>query len=172
MIGITNSNTSTIYVGPTEPTSGVRIWLDTDEDGASAVNSVNGHNGTVVLDADDVGATTPWVKKWVNANGSSSSFSAQTIQIDLSQYQEVRIQYEVYQTGSDCQVCVDFTVPSSQFVTYFGVNDSGANYGFRRSMKVTTSGVVFGKAVEKTASSTGNSTEKTDRMIPLAIYAR
>lgn len=85
MIGITNSNTSTIYVGPTEPTSGVRIWLDTDEEGASAVNSVNNKNGTVVLDADDVGAMSKWELLWTNASP-TSSFAAQTIAVDVSGY--------------------------------------------------------------------------------------
>lgn len=50
-----------------------------------AVDSVNGATGTVVLDADDVGAMSEWVLLWTNASP-TSSFAAQTIAVDVSGY--------------------------------------------------------------------------------------
>ena len=78
-----------VYVGtsaPTDPTT--KIWLDTDEPGMSVVSSVNGMTGTVVLDADDVGAMSKLELLWTNASP-SSTFAAQTVSLDLSGYDAV-----------------------------------------------------------------------------------
>ena len=45
-----------VHVGTSAPSdTDVKFWLDTDEQGQSAVTSVNGRSGAVTLDADDVG---------------------------------------------------------------------------------------------------------------------
>ena len=88
-----------VYVGtsaPTDPTT--KIWLDTDEPGMSGVSSVNGATGTVVLDADDVGAMSKWDLIWENASP-ASSFSAQTISVDLNNYDYFAIQLVFSNTG-------------------------------------------------------------------------
>lgn len=86
-----NSIDDIVYVGGTAPTDpDTKIWLDTDSGGASAVNSINGKAGTVILDADDVGAMSDWELVWVNASP-TSSFAPQSIQLDLSSYDFVAI---------------------------------------------------------------------------------
>lgn len=77
-----NSIDDIVYVGGTTPTDpDTKIWLDTDSGGASAVNSINGKAGNVILDADDVGAMAEWDLLWTNASP-TSAFAAQTIQCD------------------------------------------------------------------------------------------
>ena len=89
-----------VYVGDDAPTDpNTKIWLDTDASGASAVNSINGKAGTVVLDADDVGAMSKMTLLWTNASP-TSTFSGQTVQIDLSTYSHVFIVFTPNSTGS------------------------------------------------------------------------
>lgn len=161
-----------VYVGndaPTDPNT--KIWLDTDASGASAVNSVNGKAGTVVLDADDVGATTPWITVWENASP-LSNFSNQTITLDLSEYEEAMVEYQVYANATNNAFFLIFRIPCQSYPAYIGINSSGANYGFQRPTQFSTGSVVFGTATEKQLGATGNATQVTNRMVPIRIYAR
>lgn len=48
---------SGVYIGDTEPTDpDVNVWLDPDGEASGVVTSVNGKQGDVELDAEDVGA--------------------------------------------------------------------------------------------------------------------
>lgn len=89
-----------VHVGSSAPSDGnIDIWLDTSSVGQSAVTSVNGANGSVVLDADDVGAMSKWVLLWTNASP-TSSFASQTVQLDLSGYDFYAIEF-LRDTNSD-----------------------------------------------------------------------
>ena len=155
MIGITNSNTSTIYVGPTEPTSGVRIWLDTDEEGASAVNSVNGKAGTVVLDLDDICFAT---LLWTNAS-ETSSFATQTIQIDLTDYDWISMVIR-HRTSE----ATYYTIFCPKGIKTAATMLSGEGTGIGRDFTPSDSGVLCG-----TGTKPGTAWDDT-RMIPVAIY--
>ena len=81
------TNVGSIYIGTSEPSNkNIKFWLDTDEPGMSAVSSVNGKTGTVVI--DDI----PMTLLWTNASP-SSSFAAQTVPLALSGYDYVYVRY-------------------------------------------------------------------------------
>lgn len=149
-----------VHVGtsaPTDPTT--KIWLDTDEPGMSAVSSVNGATGTVVLDAEDVGAMSKWELLWTNASP-SSGFSAQTISLDLSQYKWILVSLRhfndntsrtiwIVEKNNTIHVC---TAPSNTF---------SANPA--RNITANNTGVTF--------SSGYNASYATDNgAIPVTIY--
>lgn len=150
-----------VYVGtsaPTDPTT--KIWLDTDEPGMSGVSSVNGATGTVVLDADDVGAMSKWELLWTNASP-TSAFAAQTVSLDLSGYDFVL----VYAMWSKT-----YQQPVPPFFAFIGIVDailiglqSNNAASLERSFNVTSTGVAFG--VGKLGGSTNN-----EMLIPYRIY--
>lgn len=148
-----------VYVGtsaPTDPTT--KIWLDTDEPGMSGVSSVNGATGTVVLDAEDVGAMSEWTLLWTNASP-TSSFAAQTVSLDLSGYDAVLV-----------TSCLATTATNQDNAMLVMVGDSArlcgtdnANNAFNRDLTVLSSGVQF------YTGQTGTSSQNGSR-IPLKIY--
>ena len=163
MIGITNSNTSTIYVGPTEPTSGVRIWLDTDEEGASAVNSVNGKAGTVVI--DDI----PMTLLWTNASP-TSDFSAQTVAVDLSDYDFVYIELR-YLSGATTLRSVLIGVGNDYRAV--GIENVEPAYYMQTEQRVivtSTTGVAFSDAYTHNFNSNTGGAVNNARLIPQRIY--
>ena len=148
-----------VYVGtsaPTDPTT--KIWLDTDEPGMSAVSSVNGMTGTVVLDADDVGAM-HWDLLWANASP-SSSFAAQTVSLDLSGYDAVFITGGYSKDYNTVLAPVFLTVGEKGQFMLIGQNGKVGT----RDMTVTVTGVQFDVGYYDAAS--GNNTYA----IPLKIY--
>lgn len=155
---------STVYVGASAPTDpAVDIWLDTDEPGMSAVSSVNGRTGPVVLDAPVVGAMSKWVKLWENAS-TTSAFSAQTISVDLSDYDFVCILY--YDS-------TPATHTTRSFFAEVGTNgmlDCTETHIMRRSATVNTSGVVFGNGTYMGAYPSATMTDYNDFCIPYKIY--
>lgn len=135
-----------IYVGPDEPEDPkIKLWLDTDEQGASAVNSVNGKNGTVVLDAEDVGAISGDLL-WENASP-TSAFAAQTVALDLASYQVVMITFVANapaQSGTTLLSKGSFILPVGEFgffITYVKYGSSFFNY--ERQVTVNSNGIVF-----------------------------
>ena len=135
-----------IYVGTSAPSNPkVQLWFDTDEEGVSVVNSVNNKSGTVVLDADDVGAMSKWELLWTNASP-ASSFAAQTISIDLSNYNMILVQISTISNTPTDNVY--------GFITYLAsINDgnpiimvygsSGTNRLGTRKFTTSTTGVSF-----------------------------
>ena len=125
-----------VYVGtsaPTDPTT--KIWLDTDEPGMSAVSSVNGKTGTVVI--DDI----PLPLLWTNASP-TSSFSAQTVAIDLTDYYFVLVEF-YSDTGNTRGVnAILARNGSAQRTGFSGVNQNRLAF-LKRDATVSISGVVF-----------------------------
>lgn len=133
--------------------------------GDAGVSSVNGATGTVVLDAEDVGAMSEWVLLWENASP-TSEFAAQTISLDLSGYDAFLI---VSNWASN-------TVRLFAQICFLGengvyrINGSTSNARFYAASRVATiaaNGITFTAATEATAS-TSSSTDGS--VIPYKIY--
>ena len=107
----------------------------------SGVSSVNGATGTVVLDADDVGAMSKWVLLWTNASP-GSSFAGQTVQLDLSGYDIVVVLGRVNTTSDNYCSCIAFKGIGNflGFVTY---HSTASKIGRYRWVTPSDSGVVF-----------------------------
>ena len=158
-----------VYVGtsaPTDPTT--KIWLDTDEPGMSAVSSVNGKTGTVVLDLDDIGFMT---LLWTNASP-SSSFAAQTVSLDLSGYDAVFVISNLMTTGeNNTGVFVRKGLATeTNIVMYGAIVAASAMTVQRRGVTATDTGVVFSDAKLKAATSNSAGSTENSRCIPLYIY--
>lgn len=130
----------------------------------SGVSSVNTKTGTVVLDADDVGAMYEWDLLWTNASP-SSSFSAQTISLDLTNYSMVLILYYDFYDGSGGLLStigiIDSPILDNRQQIGFGWWTTG-RYGVR-TFKPTTTGIEFG------ACNYNNATNNSDG-VPYLIY--
>ena len=164
-----------VYVGtsaPTDPTT--KIWLDTDEPGMSAVSSVNGATGTVVLDADDVGATPAWTLLWTNASP-TSSFSGQTVQLDLSPYSEVLISASNNASNAlvnDYIMIINQYKHSMDFQINVVPNQTGAATTIARTVQFVSNGITFSDGIQKDPNFNGEVTVNNVRQIPLFIRAR
>jgi len=160
-ISVQDAIDDAVHVGtsaPTDPTC--KIWLDTDEPGMSAVSSVNGHSGTVVLDPDDVGAMWKWELLWTNASP-ASSFSAQTVAIDLTNYDFVAVFAMWSKTYQ--QICpLNLVYIGAVDALLIGLQSNSAA-SLERLFSVSTSGVTFGTG--KLGGSNNN-----DMLIPFRIY--
>ena len=161
-----------VHVGtsaPTDPTT--KIWLDTDESGMSAVSSVNGATGTVVLDADDVGAMSEWELLWTNASP-SSSFTAQTVSLDLSNYDAVFVISNMMTTGeNNIGVFVRKGLATETNIVMYGAIVAASVMAVqRRGVTATDTGVVFSDAKLKAATSTSAGSTENSRCIPLYIF--
>ena len=150
---------SPIHIGTSAPSDGnITLWLDTDEPGMSAVSSVNGATGTVILDADDVGAM-HWNLLWTNAS-SSSSFAAQTVSLDLSGYDIILI-IGVFSANYNTVLAPVFsTVGEKGQLIFVGQNGKVGS----RDMTVTATGVQFDVGYYDATS------DKNAYAIPLKIY--
>lgn len=150
-----------VYVGASAPTSdAVKIWLDTDEPGMSAVSSVNGKTGTVVI--DDI----PMTLLWENASP-TSAFSAQTVQIDLSDYDYVCVLVK-YNVSSPIQWTEFAPVGSDIYITRnVTANTSPYMYMTARRGTISSTGIAFLTGTQSTPSSGG---DYTTVCIPLKIY--
>lgn len=142
----------------------------TQAEAASPVQSVNGATGAVVLDADDVGAMSAWELLWTNASP-TSAFAAQTVSLDLSGYDAVRIVFKLVQSGT---AGTKLNSMISQFVnvgdgglnlyiTQAGGDWAGTAYLNERSFEVNTTGVYFYDNRERNRNVNTNN-------IPIYIY--
>ena len=105
----------------------------------SGVSSVNGATGTVVLDADDVGAMSKWVLLWTNASP-TSNFAAQTVSLDLSGYDLIMVS-AMWSTGNQQIIQpVITTVPSGD--CRIDTTDTTAK-NLDREFTVSTTGITF-----------------------------
>lgn len=156
-----------VYVGASEPSNpDVKVWLDTDEPGMSAVSSVNGATGTVVLDADDVGAMSRWELLWTNANP-TSSFAAQLVSLDLTDYDVIQVFIaQDNNMANNFYQCIIFkeNIDKSHFV----VGCLGGKFT-RRFIAYTANGINFSAA--QIANSYGGSfTDSNTSLIPWQIW--
>ena len=149
---------SVIHVGTSAPSNpNVQLWLDTDEPGMSVVSSVCSKTGTVMLDLNDIGFAT---LLWTNASP-TSSFAAQTVSIDLSEYSFVLVGLN-QDTGNNNYIYTEIALVDGKIHMFMG-NFSGTVT--RRMTTVTTAGVEFGNGQTGTSFSTDNA-----KMIPISIY--
>lgn len=158
-----------IHVGASAPTDpNVKIWLDTDEPGMSGVSSVNNKTGTVVLDADDVGAMSEWVLLWENASP-TSAFAAQTVSLDLSNYDAVFVDSISYATEDPHITCICPKGIQTRIFRANAAESSNAKMWIAsREATVSNSGVVFSKALQSTV--TANEGTVNNALIPFRIY--
>ena len=130
----------------------------------TAVSSLNGETGTVVLDADGIGAMPKWVLLWTNASP-MTSFAAQTIQLNLSGYDFVKIVFNWYVGQSEgTKFCQDFMCGEKSYA--FRPDNGG--YISIRALTISNSGIAFDDCIESqgtAASSTNNSA-----CVPVYIY--
>lgn len=132
----------------------------------SGVSSVNGATGTVVLDADDVGAMAEWVLLWENASP-TSAFAAQTVQLNLSSYDAVFIYYQNSTPKSYGSPII--LVGTPEYVFRFSSNNGNNQRYFTRSATVTTSGVEF-SACQYFQQGSSNGTAQNTDLVPVKIY--
>ena len=128
------------------------------------VQSVNGATGTVVLDADDVGAMSKWTLLWTNASP-TSAYGEQTVSLDLSGYQMVAVVLNRATNDTTKNTTLVFVGSASKCLVY------QAAYGLypaSRNATVSTTGVAFSVGFDNgnsTAAGTSNSVG-----IPYQIY--
>ena len=123
----------------------------------SSVSSVNDATGTVVLDADDIGAVSKLELLWENASP-SSSFAAQTVSLDLSGYDAVLIKAtttsnnpsDEYYGFFNTLAFVGDGIKTVMFFCSGNTNRSG-----HRMAQATSSGVTFSKCMWNAAQTDG-----------------
>ena len=158
-----------VHVGASAPSdSNIDIWLDTDEPGQSAVTSVNGANGTVVLDADDVGAMSKWVLLWTNASP-TSSFATQTVQLDLSGYYFFAIEFLRTSSSTDayvpmCIIKTDITRERNIILTTTGT------IFVMRDFSHTATGILFYDCNKNNSYGSWNLTVDNTMLVPMRIW--
>lgn len=152
-----------VYVGtsaPTDPTT--KIWLDTDEPGMSAVSSVNGKTGTVVI--DDI----PMTLLWTNASP-TSDFAAQTVSLDYSDYDVILMIIKSSTTSVAYFTNISEAVSGRKgFINKFStatVSGTTVATGIERQFEYTASGIDYTRALNYTGNTTVN-----NEMIPFKIY--
>ena len=116
--------------------------------------------------------TPGWKLVWTNPNP-SSSFAAQTVNIDLSAFSAVMVQIK-YDTGDadDINSLMNYSAPIGGFNTSYifqGFNGSGAMGARRRRFAATPTGVEFTVCENKNGTSAGTTLNTGN--IPLRIYA-
>ena len=150
-----------VYVGTSTPTDpSVKIWLDTDEPGMSAVSSVNGKTGTVVI--DDI----PMTLLWENASP-TSDFAAQTVQIDFFAYDFMMIEMKSNTTSDAYFTFIGEAVTGHKgFLQKVTTHNSGAAVtGIERQFTLASNGVDFTRAFNYIGNTTVN-----NEMIPYRIF--
>lgn len=115
--------------------------------------------------ADDVGAMSKWELLWTNASP-TSSFSPQTVSLNLSGYDAVLI----YVANNTSRTCINGWIlpkgaPQSKLVSF--KTDYGL-YPTSRNATVTATGVTFGDGYDNGNSTTANLSNTC--CIPYSIY--
>ena len=114
--------------------------------------------------ASDVGAMSKWDLLWTNAS-QSSNFPAQTVGLNLSNYDAVCVVYR-NQKGSDAGWNASHVVFRGVPTEGMVFNGNGGN--LFRVTEMSDSGVTFQKG--RTSNSYGSSTEDNQYAIPIRIY--
>lgn len=108
-------------------------------------------------------------KLWTNPSP-SSNFGAQTIPLDLSNYDMVRVMWRRGTNASGDGQAMDCAIPSSQnmmMTMWFGAYAVPFSY---RECAPSSTGVYFGNCTQKTAASTSGASNHNQDCIPTAIY--
>lgn len=115
-----------------------------------------------------------WKSVWTNQDD-SANFDAQTIPLDLSKYQEVRIRFKITNnSSSSTSMYYDATIEGITVrAVMFGVlTSSSAVSCYMREFTPTNTGITFSKGWNKQVSSTSAASANTTAMIPSQIWAR
>lgn len=175
MIGLTNSGSGggeVVHVGTSAPIDpSVKIWLDTDEPGMSGVSSVNGETGTVVLDADDVGAMSEWILLWENASP-TSTFGEVDISLNLTDYDAVYIIYRKGISGVTPEHIYSLIAVKGGGPHAYQVLSPSNNSAawVTRTATSTNSGVSFSMGEVRVQGSAATGQERDQYLIPQKIY--
>lgn len=134
------------------------------------VTSVNGQTGAVVIPTGQTAPTLLWTNS--SPNG---SFAAQTVSIPLSDYSFVVIEYGVDGVGTlrTSLLPVPTLPPPEGYSSYNelqGIYVSGSNGRMaKRSLQISTTGIVFGSGTRFDNYNSGNSTDNSV-CIPTRIW--
>ena len=110
-----------------------------------------------------------WVLVWENASP-SSSFSPQTIALDLADTAWIAVNYKASTSGSVRTIDMIEVGENRQLVLYANAGASGTTELYTRRVNVSATGVEFEKGTKKTVS--GSSVDTANgNVIPLKIYA-
>lgn len=107
------------------------------------------------------GGGSSWTLLWTNSNP-SSNFDAQTVPLDLSNWQVLAIKVKFNTNSPFMQLCF---VMTGDGVLLFADNLGSTQYTSRRSATTSSTGIVFGTGYRNTTGTTG-----TSYCIPVAIY--
>ena len=106
---------------------------------------------------------------WTNPD-TSSAFTAQTVQVDLTGLSMVLINFKITKGdtgGTDFIFVIDSGSHSAWCLSMPPTGNT--SYGFSRSVSFSSTGVVFAAATKKTLLS-GDRATSNDNMIPATIY--
>ena len=163
---------SVIHIGTSAPSNpNIQLWLDTDEPGMTGVSSVNSKTGTVILDADDVGAM-HWDLLWTNASP-TSDFAAQTIICDTS-YDSYGILYK-YSSNTEGlgTTILSGNVGNYIHMLFFSGTESDFNgvlAMFKRNAEKSANGITFSAGYLSQQGGAWTTNYSANKCIPLYIY--
>lgn len=161
-----------VHVGTSAPSDpSVKIWLDTDEPGMSAVSSVNSKTGTVVLDAEDIGAMSEWNLLWTNASP-TSAFGEVDISLNLTDYDAVYITYNHGVSGvTPDNVYSHIVVKGGSYgAIQLLTPSSNSTAWITRTAVATNTGVSFSTGELRVQGSAGTPGSRDTYLIPQKIW--
>lgn len=152
------------------PTSGTPADLGVAALGSAATYARSDHVHKMPS-AADVGAL--WTLMWTNPSP-SSSFSAQTVSINLTGYTEIKIvaMQSTSTTTTHVSVTCEIDEANYQILVFGNALGSAAFNMFYRIVSATTSGVTFSTGYSKHTDAAESPDESASRIVPLYIYAR
>lgn len=103
---------------------------------------------------------------WTNSNP-TSSFSAQTINLDLSTYSEIEIEFK-HASPSESYLFQKVRVPSADLCLFYLNGRAAIAEIESREITVTTTGITFGDG--KRAQGTFTTSTDNIRCVPIKIY--
>lgn len=119
--------------------------------------------------ATGTASSNSWKLLWTNSSP-TSSFSTQTVSIDLSKFSEVLIHFRLTSSdfGATALPSVIAPIDGQTYSAIIGFNDNGVAAGFKRNFVPSSNSIYFdsGKSGQRWSTTTETC------MIPTHIYAR
>ena len=123
----------------------------------------------------NIGAERSWTLVWTNQSP-SSDFAAQTVQVDLSAYSEIKIQTTLNNSQLAYFYYDIFNIDGLiSFINHvFNIQtDSNAYFAaVARVVTASSTGIVFGDATVKDSNVSSKGTTANIRLVPIKIWAR
>jgi len=135
---------------------------------SSIVSSVNNKNGTVVLDADDVGAMAEWDLLWENASP-TSTFGTVDVGLTLVNYDAVYIIYRHSTSNTDLYSNIVIKGTGTNVFQILTPNSNNTAW-LGRPITVTDTKVAFEICELRTQGTTGTTSTRDTYIIPILIY--